>query len=170
MELRLRIDRQALLGMELLEIAWLLLQNPRATFGTRQQALPGQRHPGLGLLNDVMALLILICDELRIDGILFVPSHYHLAATGKKYLHFLEPEDEAWFRALAEATDPLPLGQASQAIDDGRVTDTATGEPAKWRPAGMVLPISDRLHDRVEGKEFEERVEEAGKELRLELR
>ena len=133
------------------------------------KALPGQQHPGLGLLNDVMAMLVLVCDELRLDGILFVPSHYHLAATGRKYLHFLEPEDEAWFRALADATDALPLGQASRAIDDGRVTETATGEPANWRPSTMVLPISDRLHDRVEGEEFEQRAEAAGKSLRFEL-
>jgi hypothetical protein len=152
-----------------LEIAWLLLQNPHASFGAREQALPGQQYPGLGLLNDVMALLILVCDELRLDGILFVPSHYHLAATGKKYLRSLQPEDEAWFRALEEATGGLPLGKASQAIDDGRLTDTATGQTAKWRPTTMVLPISDRLHDLVEGEEFEERVEAAGKNLQLTL-
>jgi hypothetical protein len=169
MELRLRIDRQTQPGMELLEIAWLLLQNPRASFGAREQALPGQHHPGLGLLNDVMALLILVCDELRLDGILFVPSHYHLAATGKKYLRFLQPEDEAWYRALEEATSGLPLGRASQAIDDGRLSDTATGQTAKWRPTTMVLPISDRLHDLVEGEEFEQRVEQAGSTLRFAL-
>jgi acetoin utilization deacetylase AcuC-like enzyme len=157
MELRLRIDRQTLPGMELLEIAWLLLQNPRASFGARQRALPGQQHPGLGLLNDVMALLILVCDELRLDGIFFVPSHYHLAATGKKYL------------PLAEATGSLPLGQASQAIDDGRLTDTTTDETVKWHPTTMVLPISDRLHDLVEGEEFERRVQEASKNLRFTL-
>jgi hypothetical protein len=31
----------------------------------------------------------------------------------------------------------------------------------------MVLPISDRLHDLVEGEEFERRVQEAGKTLRF---
>jgi len=170
MELRLRIDRQTLPGLELLEIAWLLLQNPRASFGAREQVLPGQRHPGLGLLNDVMALLILVCDELRLDGILFVPSHYHLAATGKKYLRFLQPEDEAWYRALQEAAGGLPLGETSQAIEAGKLTDTATGEAVKWRPTSMVLPTSDRLHDLVEGEEFEQRVAEAAKKLRFGLR
>jgi acetoin utilization deacetylase AcuC-like enzyme len=169
MELRLRIDRQTQPGMELLEIAWLLLQNPRASFGARENALPGQQHPGLGLLNDVMAMLILVCDELRLDGILFVPSHYHLAATGKKYLRFLQPEDEARFRALEEATSGLPLGKASQAIDDGTLTNSATGESVKWRPTTMVLPISDRLHDLVEGEEFEQQVLEASKTLHLVL-
>ncbi|MGB6640479.1 MAG: histone deacetylase [Thermoanaerobaculia bacterium] len=169
MELRLRIDRQTQPGMELLEIAWLLLQNPRTSFSAREQALPGQQHPGLGLLNDVMALLILVCDELRLDGILFVPSHYHLAATGKKYLRFLQPEDEARFRALQEATSGLPLGKASQAIDDGTLIDTATGEKVQWRPTTMVLPISDQLHDLVEGEGFEARVKEAGEKLRFRL-
>ncbi|MGB6001093.1 MAG: hypothetical protein WBI00_11465, partial [Thermoanaerobaculia bacterium] len=118
---------------------------------------------------DVMALLILVCDELRLDGILFVPSHYHLAATGKKYLRFLQPEDEARFRALQEATSGLPLGKASQAIDDGTLIDTATGEKVQWRPTTMVLPISDQLHDLVEGEGFEARVKEAGEKLRFRL-
>jgi acetoin utilization deacetylase AcuC-like enzyme len=170
MELRLRIDRQTLPGMELLEIAWLLLQNPRASFASRGGALPGQDHPGLGLLNDVMALLILVCDELLLDGILFVPSHYHLAATGKKYLRFLQPEDEARFRALQQAAESLPLGEASQAIDEGRLTDIKTGQTIAWSPTTMVLPISDRLHDLVEGVEFEKKVEEAAQDLRFALR
>jgi hypothetical protein len=121
------------------------------------------------VLNDVMALLILVCDELRLDGILFVPSHYHLAATGKKYLRFLQPEDEARFRALTEATGGISLGRASQAIDDGKLTDTDSGEAVFWNPTNMVLPISDRLHDLVEGEEFEARVNEIRQGLRFTL-
>ena len=63
----------------LLRIEWLLMQNPRARFTAQRPRLPGQKHPGLGLLADVIALLIVACDRLQLGGLLFVPAHYHTA-------------------------------------------------------------------------------------------
>ena len=168
MELRLRFDRHSIPSMELLSLEWLLLQNPRADF-THQRPLPGQTHPGLGLLAEVASLLILVCDRLRLDGLIFVPSHFHLAVKGKKYLRFVDPVDEAWFRAVRDALADLPLDEATNAVADGRVIDAAGGTPAAWHPMSMVLPISDRLHDLVEGETYESAVEEAGRSLRFEL-
>ena len=148
-ELRARRDRQTVPGFELLRVEWMLLQNPRITFGDpgcdHHAPLPGQRHPGLGLLRDTMALLVLICDRLGLEGISFVPSHYHMAAQAQEYLAFLAPEDAARYRAFRKAVGHLPLGDATRAVDQGRVIDTATGEPATWQPVPMVMAISERL-------------------------
>lgn len=160
-ELRARIDRGALPGSALLRIEWLLLQNPRAEFTTDRARLPGQTHPGLGLSQDVMALLVLACDRLQLEGLLFVPAHYHTASQGRKNLHFLDPADEGLFRALCEAFHGLPLAEATRAVDEGRVVDARTGEPFTWRPVPMVLPVADSLRDRVEGEEYERQVAEA---------
>lgn len=160
MELRLRIDRRSVSGMQLLNIEWLLLQNPRARFGPGKSALPGQSHPGLGLLADVVALVILMCDRLQLDGMIFVPSHFHLAATGKKYLRFVRPEDEAWFRAVSRATSELDKAAATRAVAEGRVVDERTGQSMRWHPMPMVVPISDRMHDAVEGPAYDRGVAE----------
>jgi acetoin utilization deacetylase AcuC-like enzyme len=159
-ETRLRIDRHAVPGAALLRIEWLLLQNPRAAFSPHRPALPGQRHPGLGLLQDILALLVLACDRLQLDGLLFVPAWYHTASQGKN-LCFLEPEDEGLVRALRRALAGLPLAAASQAVSDGRVIDTATGQPFAWSPRPMVLPVSPRLVERAQGEEHERRAVEA---------
>jgi hypothetical protein len=169
MELRLSRDRHSIAGMELLALEWLLLQNPKAGFSGQRVPLPGQRHPGLGLLSDVMSLLILLVDRLQLDGIVFVPSHYHLAFKGKRYLRFLNPVDEAWFRSVRRAVEDLSLAEATRAVAEGRVVDSASEEAETWRPMRMVLPISDRLHDFVEGEDYEGEVIRAMRQLSFRL-
>lgn len=168
-ELRAQRDRSVLSGMELLRVEWLLLQNPRASFPEDRPPLPGQRYPGLGMLKDVSSFLVLVCDRLGLDGVYFVPSHYHLAAQSRKMLRFLEPEHEAEFRAMRSALETLPLAEATKAVSRGRVVDAESGKPVQWKPAPMVLPVSERLEERLYGEEYEERVREAREELTYRL-
>ncbi len=160
-ELRARRDARTVPGMTMLRVEWLLLQNPRERFGHGRRPLPGQKHPGLGMLRDAAAMLILICDRLGLDGVLFVPSHYHLAAQAGEVLAFLEPGDAARFDAFRDAVSALPLPEATRAVDEGRVIDQATGEPAPWVPAPMVLPVSDRLKEQMAAPDRQERREAA---------
>jgi acetoin utilization deacetylase AcuC-like enzyme len=163
-ETRLRIDRGAIPGMSMLRAEWLLLQNPRAAFTAEHPALPGQAHPGLGMLNDILALLVLACDRLQLDGIVFVPAHYHVAAQGRKIVRFLHPEDEGLFRALERALAGLPLAEAAVLVADGRLTDTLTGQPFAWQPVPMVFPVNERLRELTAGEAYERRAgEEAGR-------
>lgn len=166
-EARVRIDRATVPDAALLRIEWLLMQNPRATFTAQRPRLPGQKHPGLGVLPDIMALLIVACDRLQLDGLLFVPAHYNTASQGRKYLRFLEPVDEAFLRGLEKALHGLPLSEATHSVEQRRVVDGHTGRAVAWRSMPMVYPVTDRLRDRVTGEEYERRVAEAGMDLRL---
>jgi len=168
MELRVLYDRHSIPSMELLSLEWLLLQNPRSSF-TNLRPLPGQTYPGLGLLGEVASLLILLCDRLRLDGLIFVPSHFHLAVKGKKYLRFVDPVDEAWFRAVYRAVEDLTLAEASTAVSRSRIVEEASGKPTEWHPMSMVLPISDQLHDLVEGEAYELAVQQASEGLSFKL-
>lgn len=165
MELRARRDALILRGLELLRVEWLLLQNPRAEFTGDRPRLPGQDHPGLGMLRDAIAFLILACDRLGLDGVVFAPSHYHLAAQSHQLLRFARPADEARFRAFRQALGDLPLDEATLAAEAARVVDRASGEPVAWEPAPMVLPVSERLAERLRGEEYEARVVAALEEL-----
>src|SRR5205807_2814027 len=102
-------------------------------------------HPGLGLLQDVIALLVVACERLHLDGLVFVPAYYHTAAQGKRLLRFLSPEHEGLFQALEAALAPFPLTEATAAFEAGRVVDAATGQGFRWQPMAMVLPVTDRL-------------------------
>jgi acetoin utilization deacetylase AcuC-like enzyme len=154
-ETRLRVDRRELPGMALLRVEWLLLQNPHGHFTPEHPRLPGQSHPGLGMLHDLIALFILACDRLQLDGLLFVPSHYHVAVQGRKTMRFLSPTDEGVYRALEPALRGLSLSAAANALAAGRVIDTASGSPFAWQPVPMTYPVSERLREQVTGEEYE---------------
>lgn len=155
LELRMRRDARLMPGFELLAVEWLLLQNPRAGFPPDRPPLPGQKHPGLGLLREVIALMVLACDRLGLDGIVFTPAHFHVAAQSERFVDFLQPEDRARFRALRQALAGLPLSEASRALAEGRVIDPASGKPITWEPAPMLIPVSERMKKRVAAEEQE---------------
>ncbi|MBV8201848.1 MAG: hypothetical protein JOZ15_14590, partial [Acidobacteria bacterium] len=154
-EVRLRIDRRSAPGLALLRIEWLLLQNPREAFTPARPRLPGQEHPGLGMLRDVIALLIVACERLQLDGVLWVPAHYHTAAQGRRTSRFLHATDEGLFRTLERALAGLPLPQAAFAVERGRVVDGATGLPFAWHPMQVVVPASDRLRRQLDGEDYQ---------------
>ncbi len=167
-ELRGAIDATSLHGFDLLRVDWLLIQNPRRRFSPGQPALPGQKHPGFGMLRDLVSLLILVCDRLGLDGLYFVPSHFHLAAQSRKYLRFVEPAHEARFRAVCAALEGLPLGEATRAVAEGRVRDEQ-GRAVEWQPSPMVLAVTERLEKHVHGDDYEAALAEAAGRFRFRL-
>jgi hypothetical protein len=160
-EARLRVDRRQIPGWAMLRIEWLLLQNPRLPFTADRPRLPGQKHPGLGLLPDVIALLIVACDRLQLDGLLMVPSHYHTASQSRKHLRFIHPENEALVQALQKALAGLSLSAASNALAEGRLINARTGERFAWHPMPMVIPASEALREHLNESEYQRKVEEA---------
>lgn len=154
-ELRVNRSQRVVPGSEVLVVEWLLLQNPNAHFGPYRRPLPGQSHPGLGLLKEIFGWLVLVCEILELDGLYYSPSSYHVAAQSRQLVRFLHPEHEARYRALETALANMDLAAASRALADGRVVDAASGQPVPWEGYPMVLPVSDRLHDRVFGDEYE---------------
>ena len=157
-ETRVLSERLVIPGFDLLRIEWLLIQNPRARFPPERPPLPGQSHPGLGLLSEFMTLLALLAEQVQLDGLLFVASHYHLAAKGAKYLRFVRADEQAWFEAVDELVRELPLAQASQGIDDGTLVVDEAGAPVTWRPLYMAVPLSAALRERLESAEYEAEV------------
>jgi len=168
-ELRVNRSPQVVPEMEVLVLEWLLLQNPRARFSEDRVPLPGQQHPGLGALKEVLAWLVMVCEILELDGVYYVPSHFHVAAQSRKLVRFLHPEHEARFRAIHDALEGTELSLATRLVEQGRLVVAATGEPLEWQGVPMVVPVSDRLREMVFSQEYEDRVEAALKGLELRL-
>jgi hypothetical protein len=131
--------------MDLMWLEWLLMQNPRADFSPARPPLPGQEHPGLGILADVFAWLVIACREAGLDGVAFRSAHFHVATLARRRFRFLEPRLQIRFDAIMEATESLGLAEASHLVAQGRVRDAVTGEPVAWQEATMMLPVTDRL-------------------------
>ena len=132
-------------------------------------ALPGQQHPGLGMLREFFGLLVVLCETLELDGLLFNPATYHVAALSAPMISFLKPEHEGFFRAVQDAVLDLGLDEASQAVSELRVVDETTRRPVEWQPCPMVLPVSERLRELVSGDDYEAAVRAARASLRYRL-
>lgn len=153
-EVRLRIDRALKQGFGFLVVEWLLIQDARSSFEMSRPLLPGQKHPGLGLLRDTAAVLYVVCERLGLDGLAFTPSHFHMASLAQPQGVFPDPVSQARFEAFQRATRGLRFGEASRAVDGGRIRDTASGAPAVWIPDLMILPVSPALKEHVASPGF----------------
>ena len=169
MELRVSRGSRVVPGCQVLVVEWLLLQNPRAHFGPYRRPLPGQKHPGLGLLKEVFGWLVAMAEILELDGIYYVPSSYHVAIQSRRRVRFLEPEDEALIQSLEELFDRCPAVRGQQY--DRRWAGGGRGDRRIVRVAGLSDGASGvgRTRERVCGEVYDERVAAEKKRLRLAL-
>jgi acetoin utilization deacetylase AcuC-like enzyme len=169
-ELRADRSQRVAPGFEVLVIEWLLLQNPRAEFGPFRRPLPGQKHPGLGLLKEFFSFLVVVCEMIGLDGVYYVPSSYHVAAQSRSKVRFVKPEHEAEFAALAETLQGVPLARASTMVAEGGVVWAESGQPYQWRGLPMVLPVSVAFDEQVRGETYQQAVAEASGRFEFEQR
>lgn len=132
-------------SFRMLTIHWLCLSDPDRPFMAARPRLPGQQRPGLGLLPQTLSLLKDLGEEFSVDGVLDVPDHFHTALFYSSVFHFLEPEIEGRFLAIARDLRGVPLSLVSEAVDMGCLVDTATMEPLPWESAEQVLPFRGAL-------------------------
>jgi len=145
-----RVTRPAPEGLEppdeirLLYIEWMMLQNPTEEFSLRNPQWPGQDHPGLGIGEKTMHMLLQGAQRLELDGLAHHPSRYHIAFIGGGQSFFLDPEIQGRFEAIREVLAPLDLAEAAWKMERGEVC-WSDGEPIEWIPEDIVIPASDRL-------------------------
>jgi hypothetical protein len=156
--MKLRVDRHLMRDSALLSVEWLLIQDARGSFELSRPLLPGQDFPGLGLLRDTAAVLIVAAERMELDGLVFTPTHFHLASLAWPQGFFADPERQARFIAMNEAVADLRMGEAARAVHEGRVIDRGTEEPALWAPAPMVIPVGVKLKERFGGRDYRARV------------
>jgi hypothetical protein len=121
------------------------------------------------MLPEFFGWLVVLSESLSLDGVLFHPNHYHVAALTRRHARFLQPGAEALLRALQSLLGGMRLDEASRAVEGGGVMDASTGKALTWEGWPMVLPTSARLRERTEGPAHEEAVVEAGASVQLAL-
>ena len=74
-----------------------------------------------------MAWLVVLCGELGLDGLMYMPAGYFVATFGSR---FIDPVRQARLEAMRRALAGLRLVEATRAVEEGRVVNAATGERA----------------------------------------
>ncbi len=85
---------------DMVVIEWLSAQSPFATFSPNRPQLPGQKRPGLGILNYCFQMMYIVAREVIKDGFLDIPDHVHGAIMYSKKFMFFDPAHEGVIRAL----------------------------------------------------------------------
>jgi hypothetical protein len=161
--IELAIDTLIEQDRRLLSIEWLLLQDPRRA--PERPLLPGQKYPGLGCLDIVIGMLVMAAERLGLDGLSLVPSQFHVAQSARRLFRFESPSAEARYLWLAQAIAHLPRYAGIGAILGGRVRDAYTGQPIRYEPERMILPVSARMRETLDAERFSRAVEEQAVKL-----
>ncbi len=154
-------------ALRMLIIDWLVLSDPDRSFTVERPRLPGQERPGLGLLSPCLLLLHEMARELLLDGVLDVPDHYHTALFYSRRMHFLSPEAEGRFLAIARDLDGVPLALASEAIQDGCLVDAGTGEIVPWQASEQAMAVRGPLRAWFHSREYARARDRACQGLRV---
>ncbi|HET8541706.1 MAG TPA: histone deacetylase [Anaeromyxobacter sp.] len=150
------LERRRVMGVEVLYVHWLSLRNPRAQFSDRRPRLPGQEAPGLGLARETGTMLARMAIRLGLGGVVYRPAHYHTAYPARHEFQFVDPERQGRFEALVRDLGHVPLLEATQAIDEGRVL--MDGAPYAWEADEMAYWLRESPADAGEVERERERV------------
>lgn len=132
-------------NINLLNVKWFSLQNPKENFTKERPRLPGQKFPGTGAGRMALQLLTTLAMKNGRDGIVNNPEHFHNAYMYTGFM-FLNPTQEGWFRRmvsdLSEDIKTRGLAIVSWAIYLGHGREN--GEKIEWNLHEQVLPLSMR--------------------------
>lgn len=159
-DLTLALDR--IEGYGVLRVDWLELVDPR----TERGELPGQRHGGLGVAREIGSILAVTAERLGLDGVMFVPSHFHVAWIARNRATLVDPVARGRFRAIREAFADVPLVALSRRLD-GAGLPTEDGDDIVWEPKPMVHALDGGLKALLRAGEPEARAIRRGTLLRL---
>jgi hypothetical protein len=157
-------------GFSFLSIHWLSLQDPAHDFAAERPKLPGQRHPGLGLLQPLLDRLREWTRHWDLDALLFLPEYYHNAVFCAASFKFVDPVRQGRFLALQRDLKLVHVAQASAAVEQRRVIEEPWGAPLQWEPGEMVSPLREPLVRCLASREYETAVERARDAARFRLR
>jgi len=146
--------------IRLLMIMWLSLENPTLSFTDDRPRLPGQRHPGLGILKYLEDVMRRFAGDLGVEGIVDVPEHYHGALMYSPRFFFLNPRMQGTFEAMVRDLMPHGLAVSSYAVALDCVIDDVKGCYLAWDPGEQILPVSDRLRNYFTSPGYRKIVEE----------
>ena len=139
------LEKRPCLGVPMLYIHWLSLRNPRARFSERRPRLPGQEVPGLGMARESATMLMRMAVRLGLGGMVFRPSHYHLAYSARHSFAFVDPDRQGRFEALVRDLADRPLGEATRLVTEGRVL--LNGRPYAWEADEMAYWLRESPAD-----------------------
>ena len=130
----------------MITIEWFLLQNPLAEFSPHRPQLPGQKHPGLGIFEEVMEVFYAVARQIKLDGYISHPNLFHNAHVYSPEFFFADPKRQAELVAINRAGKGRSLQDLTLAVEGGFLYAEGHKDLYEWSGAPMIRPLSGRLH------------------------
>lgn len=147
-------------SLDLLNIKWLSLQNPGATFSPQRPRLPGQKFPGSGIGRAVFIIIRRLCIINHRDGIMNIPEHFHNAVFYEGFI-FIDPVSQGSFEKmkidLQDDIEKYGLAAVSWAIGIGALR--LGGKQYKWNLGEQIFPLSTKVFSYFNSYDFTETVD-----------
>ena len=152
----------------LLQIEWLLLQNPRISFDEVRPQLPGQQYPGLGIGDRMLQILIIMTRRLRLEGLINKPRYYHTAFMFTKDFVFTNPNNQAiLFSINRDLLTKYRLHTVAWAAHFDCIINHMTGQTLIWDTDYLILPLEKYLLKYFHSKEYQKAVEDKMKRYKF---
>ncbi|MBU0712453.1 hypothetical protein KJ762_15365 [bacterium] len=144
----------------LLQIEWLLLQNPRISFDEIRPQLPGQQYPGLGIGDRMLQILIIMTRRLRLEGLINKPRYYHTAFMFTKDFVFTNPRNQAiLFSINRDLVRKYKFHTVAWAAHYDCIINHETGSTLVWDSDYLILPLEKYMLKYFYSKEYQKAVE-----------
>jgi hypothetical protein len=139
---------------DMIVIEWLSAQNPFHKFNGDKPQLPGQKRPGLGILNYCFEMMYIVAREIIKDGFLDIPDHMHGAIMYSKKFKFFDPTHEGILRAIMRDLSEYSLADISWGIITKTIIEEDKNQPQAYAPSEQVFYVSDRMRDYFHSKKY----------------
>lgn len=156
-------ERIGALTFDMIVIEWLSAQNPKGEFSDDKPQLPGQKKPGLGILNYCFEMMYVVAREITRDGFMDVPDHMHGAVMYSRKFKFFNPAHEAVLRAIIRDLSDFHLLDISWGMITDTVIDKDKGKPQVYDPSEQIFSVSDRMHKYFQSRKYRNRFNEVYK-------
>lgn len=162
-------EKVGALTFDMIVIEWLSAQNPRGKFSGDKPQLPGQKRPGLGVLNFCFEMMYVVAREVTRDGFMDIPDHMHGAVMYSRKFRFINPAHEAVLRAIIRDLEKYSLSDISWGMITETIYSRDTGKPQVYDPSEQVFPVSDRMYRYFQSGTYRSRYEQVYKKKRYDF-
>jgi len=153
-----------------LQVEWLLLQNPRQNFSAEKPPLPGQIYPGLGIGDRLMEILIIMTRRVRLEGIVNKPHYFHTAFMFSKEFVFVNPLNQALMFAISKnLLSKYSFWLVAWAAHFNCIINKKDGKPLDWVAGNLILPFAKDLIKYFRSREYQQEVSRLIKKFNFEI-
>lgn len=139
---------------DMIVIEWLSAQNPHNRFDSSKPQLPGQKKPGLGILNYCFEMMYIVAKEVIKDGFLDIPDHVHGAIMYARKFKFFDPAHEGALRAMMRDLSKYSLADISWGVLTKTIIEEYKNEPQPYAPSEQVFYVSERMREYFHSKKY----------------